>query len=227
MSEVKQKKRKSRRSSRQKKRAKRSRRGKGDKGFAVWRAVSLLPRITWRAVLSTLIFLGCILYGATVVRQGQEHLAINLDTKGVKRLYKAQRTIRLALEKETTPYEVLIIDERYVSIWSELGTRFGRDIGPAPPFVTDRDEEVNRGQWHTALRSRGIDFVESIGVGAAGEVSLIWPPSPAPSPTLIVGHYYDQIAWISPGQGVVLSKIPPSWQSAPSMRLPPRMSRRW
>ena len=75
--------------------------------------------------------------------------------------------------------------------------------------------------------ARGVDFVESVGVGSDGEVSLVWPPAPAPSPTLIVGHYLDQIAWISPEQGTILSKIPRSWQNAPSMRLPPKLSRRW
>ena len=227
MSELQSKKRKSRKSSRQKKKSRRSRKGKGDQGFAVWRAVSLLPRVTWRAVLSTVIFLGCLYYGVMVIRQAQQQLAVDLDTKGVKRVYKSQRTVQLVLEDGVMPYEVLIIDERPATIWAELGKRFGRDIGPPPPFVTDSDEKINRGQWHTALRSRGIDFVESVGVGAAGEVSLIWPPSPAPSPTLIVGHYYDKMAWVIPGQGVALSTIPPSWQNAPSMRLPPKMSRRW
>ena len=142
-------------------------------------------------------------------------------------MYQAHQSILLALEANKPPQEVTIIDARLAPLWRELAQRFGKDIGTAPPFVTDKDPEVNRGQWHTALRSRGVDFIESIGVGAAGEVSLVWPPPPAPLPTMIVGHYYDKIAWVDPQRGVILSTIPPSWQSAPSMRLPPRLSRRW
>lgn len=226
MSEAKSKRTKPRRS-RQRKKSKRSRKGKKEKGFAVWRAVSLLPKISWVAVLSSFIFLVCMFYAVTVIQQAQQQLEVGLHTQGIKRIYKAQRKVLLELESGVAPYEAVIIDERKTSIWSELGVRFKRDVGVPPPFVTDKDQEVNRGQWHTALRARGIDFVESIGVGAAGEVSLIWPPTPAPSPTLIVGHYFDKIAWVSPTRGVILSPIPPSWQTAPSMRLPPKMSRRW
>ena len=133
----------------------------------------------------------------------------------------------MTLEKGKPPQKVTVIDARPNSIWDELGERFGHEIGSAPPFVTDKDPKVNRGQWHTSLRSRGIDYVETVGVGAAGEVSLIWPDHPAPLPTLIVGHYYDQIAWIDPKVGVILSDIPASWQSSPSIRLSPKLSRRW
>ncbi len=196
-------------------------------GFAVWRAVSLLPRVSWAFLSSFFLISLCLAYGYLVIIQAQEQLEIDLDVQGVKRTYKAQRKVFLNLEAKSLPYEALIIDERQTTVWKELTRRFDRDIGTAPPFVNNKDQTINRGQWHTALRARGIDFVESVGVGSAGEVSLVWPPVPAPSPTLIVGHYLDQIVWISPEQGIMMSDIPPTWQSAPSMRLPPKLSRRW
>ena len=210
-----------------KKRSKRRVKKGSQQGFAVWRAVSLLPRVSWAIFSSVILISACLSYAFLVTKQAQEQLTIDLEVKGIKRVYKAQRSILLKLEPKSLPFQVKIIDERKTTVWQELERRFDRDIGTAPPFVDNKDQDINRGQWHTALRARGVDFVESVGVGSDGEVSLVWPPAPAPSPTLIVGHYLDQIAWISPEQGTMLSKIPSSWQSAPSMRLPPKLSRRW
>ena len=210
-----------------KKRSKKGSKKGSQQGFAVWRAVSLLPRVSWAIFSSFILISACLSYAFLVVKQAQEHLTINSEVKGIKRSYKAQRFIFLDLEAKALPFQAKIIDERKTNVWQELERRFDRDIGTAPPFVDDKDQDINRGQWHTALRARGVDFVESVGVGSDGEVSLVWPPAPAPSPTLIVGHYLDQIAWISPEQGTILSKIPRSWQNAPSMRLPPKLSRRW
>ena len=170
-------------------------------GFAVWRAVSLLPRVSWAIFSSVILISACLSYAYLVTKQAQEQLTIDLEVKGIKRVYKAQRLILLKLEANSLPFQAKIIDERKTTVWKELERRFDRDIGTAPPFVDNKDQDINRGQWHTALRARGVDFVESVGVGSDGEVSLVWPPAPAPSPTLIVGHYLDQIAWISPEQG--------------------------
>lgn len=200
---------------------------KGERGFSVWRSVSLLPRISASSLVSALLILLSLAYLGLVVNHASQQLEINLSTQGVKRVYYAHKERFLPLEKDRSPQKVTVIDARPTPIWTEIGERFGYDIGSAPPFVTDKDPSINRGQWHTALRSRGIDYVETVGVGAAGEVSLIWPESPAPLPTLIVGHYYDQIAWIDPKIGVILSDIPSSWQKAPSIRLSPKLSRRW
>ena len=203
------------------------RKAKSKKGFAVWRAVSLLPRISWSTLLSSLLFLGASLYVFTVVRQAQQQLEINLTTTGVKRVYKAQKKVRLNIGKGQPPIEAIILDQREAPLWKELSTRFGNDIGAPPPLVTHADIEVNIGAWHTSLRTRGIDFIDSVGVGTAGDVSVLWAPKPAPVPVLIVGHYFDKIAWIDPKIGVILSEVPESWQTAPSIRLPPQLSRRW
>ena len=212
---------------RRKKGSKKKAKKGSQQGFAVWRAVSLLPRVSWALFSSFILILSCLGYAYLVTKQAHQQLKVNLDVQGITRIYKAQRPIVLNLEAGTLPYQAIVIDERKTTVWQELERRFDRDIGAAPPFVNNKDQDINRGQWHTALRARGIDFVESVGVGSDGEVSLVWPPAPAPSPTLIVGHYLNQIAWISPEQGIIISQIPPSWQRAPSMRLPPKLSRRW
>ena len=202
-------------------------RGRSNKSFAVWQSVSLLPKISRVQFVSGVLFTLSLCYGVLLVWTAYHQLNSQLITKGVKRTYFAPKVVSLPLDAGEPAILGQLIDQRTAPLWPEMIRRFGRELGEAPPLIFHQDVEVNRGAWRTALRSRGIDFVESQGMGAAGEVSLIWPPKPAPSPTLIVGHYYDHIAWLNPDQGVILSPKPKSWEEAPSLRLSPRMSRRW
>lgn len=195
--------------------------------FSVWRAISKGPRISKTNVISGLLFMLCFTYGVFLILSAREQLETQRSTQGLLREFYPSQEIVLSLGPDEPPLYGRLIDPRLIDLWPEIKRRFGKDLGDPSPLIDHVDQEVNRGAWRTSLRSKGVDFVESLGVGAAGEVSLVWPPPPAPSPTLIVGHYYDKIAWLDPKQGVILSLPPQSWQRAPSLKLPPQMSRRW
>ena len=113
-----------RRSSKKKK----NNRKRGERGFSVWRSVSLLPRFTWASVLSSLLFLIFAGYVGLVVHQAQEQLEINLSTKGVNRIYHAHQEMLMTLEKDRPPQKVTVIDARPNPVWDELGERFGRAL---------------------------------------------------------------------------------------------------
>lgn len=213
----------------QEKREKRGRRGakKQSRNFAVWRAVTLFPRPSLKAALSGLIYVICLGYAGLVAHHSYQQLKLDVDAEGLTRTYHARRPLSVPLPEGVTPLVGQLLDQRPINVWSELKRRSRLKLEAEPPLLRHADPEVNQKAWQNALKARKIDFVESRGLGSSGEVSLVWPPLPAPQPTLIVGHVFDQVVWVHPEHGIVISSHPPSWSDAPSLRLPPQMSRRW
>ena len=210
-------------------RSKKVKRGKSKEGrnFAVWRAVTLFPRPSLKTMLSTLIYACCLCYACLLIYQAHTQLEVQVNAQGIKRTFYARSPIAIPLPNGEPPMFGQLIDQREISLWQELKRRSGFNLKSEPPLITHPDPQVNRGAWYNALRDRKVEFIESQGVGDAGEPSLLWPPLPAPQPTLIVGHAFDKIAWVHPQRGIVLSEVPPSWRKSTSYRLPPETSRRW
>ena len=210
--------------------SKKGRRGEskdGGRGFAVWRAVTLFPRPSLKMTLSVFIYFCCVCYAGALAYQAHSQLEVKLNAQGLKRTFYARTPVAIPLPKGEPLMIGQLIDQRKISLWQELKIRSKFDLKSEPPLITHPDPQVNKGAWYNALKDRKVDFIESQGVGDAGEPSLLWPPLPAPQPTLIVGHAFDKIAWVHPERGVVLSEVPPSWKRSTSFRLPPETSRRW
>ena len=157
----------------------------------------------------------CLVYGGVVISHSQSQLTNNLTTYGISRVFHAHRQLT-----ETQR----LIDPREAPLWAELKRRYLPDLNTSGP------KEHTVELWAAALRTAGVPFELTKGVGEGSDISIVFPTQSGEmksSPVLVVGQFRMRRTWVDPSSGVSVGEVPAEWRRAPSLRLSDLRSKRW